>query len=102
MPSLSSVMTAASRASCSCNCAPDVALLDGARAGGVGDDALVIDGQVGESLADTGSIGVGADDACDRHLRAESAKHRRDAAGAAEAFLAPLGMQQDDGRLLAN
>src|SRR5262249_28910804 len=80
----------------------DVALLDGAGPGGVGQDALVIDAEVAEHLADAAAVGVGADDAGQHDPRAEGAEQGGDAAGAAEALLAAVGLEQQDGRLLAD
>ena len=80
----------------------DVAFLDGAGPVRIGDDALVIDAEVGEHLANAAAVGVGADDAGQGHARAEGAQHGGDAAGAAQPFLALVGVQQDDRRLLAD
>ena len=59
-------------------------------------DAFVVDAQIGQHLADAGAVGVGADDAGQGDLGAQGAQHGGHAAGAAEALLAVVGVQQDD------
>src|SRR5262249_41468872 len=68
----------------------------------VGDDALVIDAEVAQDLADAGPVGVGADDAGQGDPGAEGPQHGGHAAGAAEALLALVGAEEDDGGLLAD
>ena len=80
----------------------DVAFLDGAGPARVGDDRLMIDGQIGEHLADAAAVVIVADDARQHDFCAKGAQHGGDAAGAAEPFLAPIGLEQDHGRFLAD
>ena len=80
----------------------DVAFLDRAGPVGVDQDRLVVDAVIEQHLADAAAVGVGADDAGQGRLGAEGAEHGGDAAGAAEPLLAPVGVQQDDRRFLAD
>ena len=80
----------------------DVALLDRARPAGVGDDALR-----GRCPGRSASAGCGRRRRRRRRRRpaspgAQGAQHGGDAAGPAQPFLAAVGVQQDDRRLLAD
>ena len=80
----------------------DVAFLDGAGPVGVVEDAVVVDVEVGESLANAGSVEIGPHDTDEGNLGARSAQHGGDAAGPAQALFALVGVQQDDGGFLTD
>src|SRR5262245_2769338 len=80
----------------------DVAFLDRGRAVNVGEHGVVVDAEIGEDLPDAAAVVVVADDTGDGDPGPERAQHGGDAAGAAEAFFALIGAQQDYRRLLAD
>ena len=80
----------------------DVSFLDRAGPARIGDDARVVDVQIGENPANACAVGVVADNAGQGHPGAEGAQHGGHAAGPAEPFLAPIGPEENDGRFLAD
>src|SRR5262249_40941444 len=82
--------------------AADVALLDRAWTGRVGEDALRIDAEFREHFADAAAILVGPDDAGEHDAGAEGAEQGGHARSAAEALLAAVGLEEQHRRLLTD
>jgi hypothetical protein len=62
----------------------------------------VINAEVAEHLARALAIVIGADDASEHDPGTEGTEESGDAAGTAEAFLTAVGLEQQDGRFLAD
>src|SRR5262249_35172632 len=81
---------------------PDVALFDGAGSVRIAEYRFIIDTQVHERSADPFAVGIGPDQAGQGHTRTQSAQQGGHAAGAAESFLALIGVQKNDRRFLTD
>ena len=62
----------------------------------------MIDGEIGEHLANAARVVIVADDAGEHDLGAQGTQHGGNTGGSAEAFFAALGAQQNHGRFLAD
>jgi hypothetical protein len=62
----------------------------------------VIDLKIIEELPDASAIAIGTHDTGQGHMRAQGTEHGGDAARPAESFLAPIGMEENNWRLLTD
>ena len=83
-------------------CSADVAFLDRTGPSRIGQQRLVVDVHFLHHPANSLAVGVGAGDADQAHPRPKGAQHRRHTAGAAQAFLTAVGVQENYGRFLAD
>jgi hypothetical protein len=80
----------------------DIALLYGAGSVRIAQHRLIIDPEIHEHSTDPFTIGIRPDHAGKGNTRAERSKQCGDAARTAESFLALVGVQENDWRLLTD